>query len=155
MKTIFYKKEGRKYIPVREYDDRTKFYNAMPYGNHLVMKYKNGEQRNYDIDPAFAPMIAAGRYCKDAISRVIMRESDLRAARGSTLLTEEQRIAWAALAASFGEETHALQWPSAQEATDAAVKAMQEEADKLLNNQAVRNAYEEFMLICKLTKEPK
>ena len=33
--------------------------------------------------------------------------------------------------------------------------AGQEEADKLLNNQAVRNAYDDFMLICKLTKDPK
>lgn len=153
MKTIFYKKEGRKYIPVREYDD--KFCNALPYGDHLIMKYKNGEQRYYNIEPAFAPMIAAGRYCKEVISQVIMRESDLRAANRGIPLTEEQRAAWDALAATFGTEKHALQWPSAQEATDAAVKAMQEEADKLLSNPAVRNAYEEFMLICKLTKEPK
>ncbi len=153
MKTIFYKKEGRKYIPVREYD--SDFNAGFTKGDHLVSVYPGGMSTLYNIEPAFAPMIAAGRYCKDIISHVIMRESDLRAANRGTPLTEEQRAAWDALAASFGTEKHALQWPAAQEATDAAVKAMQEEADKLLSNPAVRNAYEEFMLICKLTKEPK
>ena len=42
-----------------------------------------------------------------------------------------------------------------KELANVAVKAMQEEDDKLLNNQAVRNAYDDFMLICKLTKDPK
>ena len=32
-------------------------------------------------------------------------------------------------------------------------KSMQEEADKLMQNEAVRQAYEHFQLICKLTQE--
>jgi cobalamin biosynthesis protein CbiG len=42
---------------------------------------------------------------------------------------------------------------SARDAAEAGVKAMQEEADKLLSNPSVRKAYERFILVCELTKE--
>jgi hypothetical protein len=42
---------------------------------------------------------------------------------------------------------------SAREAAEMAVKAMADEADKLLANPAVRKAYEKFLFVAELTKD--
>jgi hypothetical protein len=98
-------------------------------------------------------MIAAGRVAEDAISRVIMQASDLRPK--SAPLTQAQKDAWENLVRAFGPEARSLEWPSAREACEAAVKAMAEEAEALLENPAVRKSYERFLLVCELTKEHK
>ena len=126
---------------------------AFPKGNHLVSVYPGGSSRRFNIDPAYAPMIAAGRVAEDAISKVIMRATDLRPK--SAPLTEGQRKAWDNLIKEFGEEARYLEWPSAREACEAAVTAMQVEADKLLENPTVRKAYEKFLFVAALTKEHK
>ena len=56
---------------------------------------------------------------------------------------------------AFGEENHALQWPSAREACEEAVNAMQMEADKLLSVPVVKKAYEHFLFVAELTKDHK
>jgi len=150
-KTIFYKKVGRRYVPVHEYDQT--LMDAFPKGNHIVMCYPGGQSRRYNIDPAYAPMIAAGRVAEDAISEVIRKATDIRPAGKDTKLTEEQIRCWKALSKAFGEENHALQWPSAREACEDAVKAMQIEAEKLLTVPSVRKAYEHFLLVAELTKD--
>ena len=150
-KEIFYKKVGRRYVPVREYDD--KLMDAFPKGAHLVICYPGGQSTRYNIDPAYAPMIAAGRVAEDRISDAIRKATDLRPANKETKLTEEQLRCWKDLSKAFGEENHALQWPSAREACEEAVKAMQIEADKLLSVPSVRKAYEHFLLVAELTKD--
>jgi len=50
-------------------------------------------------------------------------------------------------------ENYALEWPSYRDAAEAGVKAMQEEANKMLTNPAVKKAYDHFMLVWKMTKE--
>jgi hypothetical protein len=95
-------------------------------------------------------MIAAGRVATNVISDAIVRASDLRPRTNP--ITEGQRRAWKKLSKEFGDEIHALSWPSAREAAEDAVKAMQEEAEKLLTNPAVRKAYDHFLLLCELTK---
>jgi hypothetical protein len=67
--------------------------------------------------------------------------------------TPKQLKAWKALAESFGTERYALEWCSYREAAEAGVKAMQAEADKLLENPSVRKAYERFLLVAALTKD--
>jgi hypothetical protein len=150
-KEIFYKKVGRRYVPVYEYDQT--LMDAFPKGNHIVMCYPGGQSRRYNIDPAYAPMIAAGRVAEDRISDVIRRATDLRPANKETKLTEEQLRCWKALNKAFGNERHALQWPSAREACEEAVKAMTEEAEKLLSVPSVRKAYEHFLFVAELTKD--
>jgi hypothetical protein len=149
MKKIFYKKEGRKYIPVSEYD--SELYSAFTEGTHLVSVKPGVTSYMYKIDPAFAPMIAAGSYATDTIARAIVRASDLRPQH--VVVTEEQRKAWHLLSETFGEKIHALEWPSAREAAEAAVDALTEEANKMLEVPAVRKAYEHFMFVYKLTKD--
>ena len=154
-KTIFYKKVGRRYVPVHEYDQT--LMDAFPKGNHIVMCYPGGQSRRYNIDPAYAPMIAAGRVAEDAISKVIMKATDLR--RNYRMrkepLTPGQLKAWNKLIEEFGEDARALEWPSAREACEEAVKAMTEQAEKLLTVPAVRKAYEHFLFVAELTKEHK
>jgi hypothetical protein len=150
-KEIFYKKVGRRYVPVYEYDQT--LMDAFPKGNHIVMCYPGGQSRRYNINPAYAPMIAAGRVAEDKISEAIRKATDMRPAGKETKLTEEQMRCWKALSKAFGEENHALQWPSAREACEEAVKAMQIEAEKLLAVPSVRKAYEHFLLVAELTKD--
>ncbi len=151
MKTVYYKKVGRKYEPVSEYD--SDLLDSFSKGTHLVMVYPGGRSRRCNIDPAYAPMIAAGRVAEDAISKHIMEVSALRTPEKNKPLTQEQKDAWEALAKAMGSERYALEWCSYREAAEAGVKAMQEEADKLLSNPSVRKAYERFLLVCELTKE--
>jgi hypothetical protein len=149
METIFYIKKGRKYIPHSTYSNE--FCDSFPKGTHLVQSYPGGSLRRFNIEPAYAPMIAAGRVAEDAISKILMQASDLRPKRAP--MTPEQIEAWDKLVKVFGEEARCLEWPSAREACEAAVKAMQVEADKLLDNPSVRRAYERFLLVAALTKD--
>ena len=148
-KRTYYIKEGRSYKPVSEYD--SDLCDAFPKGTHLVQCYPGGALRRYNIDPAYAPMIAAGRVAEDAISRRIMEASDMRPK--SAPMTQEQIDAWNHLVKVFGPEARTLEWPSAREVAEEAVKAMATEADKLMQNPSVRKAYERFLLVCELTRE--
>ena len=149
MKKVYYEKVGRKYVPVAEYD--SDFLDSFAKGTHLVMVYPGGSSRKFNIDPAFAPMIAAGRFAEDAICKAISKASELRPER--TPVTPEQQEAWERLAEALGDDRCTLRGLSIHDCAEAGVKAMQEEADKLLSNPAVRKAYERFLLICELTKE--
>lgn len=150
-KTIFYKKVGRRYEPVSEYDNE--LLDALPKGTHLVMSYPGGTSRRYNIDPNYAAMIAAGRVAEDAICRAISKASELKPQK--TPLTKEQQQAWKRLAESFGEELCTLYGPSIHDCAEAGVKAMMEEAQKLMENEAVRKAWDHFQLVCTLTKQEK
>jgi hypothetical protein len=151
MKKIYYEKVGRKYVPVSEYDND--FLDALPAGAHLIMSHPGGKSRRYNIDPNYAAMIAAGRVAEDAICKAIVEATELRPQR--TPLTDGQRKAWKKLAKEFGDDLATLQTGSARDVAEAGLKAMQTEADKLLQNPSVRIAYERFQLICKLTTEGK
>lgn len=150
MKRIFYEKVGKRYKPVSEHDYG--LMDALPKGTHIIMSYPGGTSTRYNIDPAYAPMIAAGRVAEDAISRAIMEQSQMRPNR-TRQLTPEQHEAWNALSKALGDDKYALEYCSYREAAEAGIKAMQEEANKLLENPAVKKAYEQFLLVCALTKE--
>lgn len=155
MKKIYYEKKGRRYVPVAEYDND--LMDSLRKGTHLVMCYPGGTSRRFDIDPNYAAMIAAGRICEDAISSAIMKASELRLPHGTrrTPLTPEQKAAWDNLVQVFGPDVRQLEWPSVRETAEAGVKAMVDEADKLMHNPSVRQAYEHFQLMCELAKEHK
>jgi hypothetical protein len=149
MKKIYYEKVGRKYVPVAEYDND--FLDSFPKGNHLVMSYPGGTSRRFNIDPNYAAMIAAGRVAEDAICKSISKASELRPK--STPITPGQKKAWEKLAKEFGDELCTLHGLSVHDCAEAGIKAMIEEADKLMKHESVRKAYEQFQLVCELTKE--
>jgi hypothetical protein len=149
MKTIYYKKVGRRYEPVAEYDQGVM--DSFPKGTHIVMCYPGGQSRRYNIDPNYAAMIAAGRVAEDAICRAISKASELRPK--STPITLGQKKAWEKLAKEFGNELCTLHGLSVHDCAEAGVKAMQEEAEKLMLNPSVKKAFERFLLVCELTKQ--
>lgn len=149
MKKIYYEKVGRRYVPVAEYDGD--FMDSFHKGNHLVMVYPGGTSRRFNIDPNYAAMIAAGRLAEDAICRALNKASEMRPAR--TPITPAQQRAWKKLAKEFGDDLCTLNGTCIRDIAEAGVKAMQAEADQLMKHESVRLAYEQFLLVCELTKE--
>ena len=148
-KKIYYEKRGRRYVPVAEYD--SDLVDSFPKGNHLIMCYPGGRSIRYNVDPALAPMIAAGRVAEDSMSKAIHDASELRPRQKE--LTVEQQRAWKRLIKLLGDDAYALQINSARDIAEAGLKAIQEEADKLMTNPSVRLAYEKFLTVAALTKE--
>ena len=89
VKKVYYEKVGRKYKPVAEYD--SDLLDAFPKGNHLVMSYPGGSSRRFHVDPAYAPMIAAGRIAEEAIRLRMAKEQELRPV---SKITVQQRRAF-------------------------------------------------------------
>ena len=154
---IFYIKKGRRYVPHSSYS--SEFCDAFPKGTHLVQCYPGGTSRRFNVDPAYAPMIAAGRLAEEVISKKIVAASEIRMQSRTdkdgnrTPLTPSQHAAWDNLIKEFGDDARQLAWPSAMEAAGEAVKAMVIEAEKLLSNPSVKKSYDNFMLVCQLTKD--
>lgn len=151
MKKIFYEKIGRRYVPVKEYDND--FLDSFPKGNHLVSVYPGGSSRKFNIDPNYAALIAAARVAEDEISKALIQAGELRMKRGKVPLTQGQHKAWENLVKEFGDSAKQLEWPSAREVAEAGIKAMIKEAEVLLQNPAVKKAFEHFLLVCELTKD--
>ena len=147
--TVFYVKKGRRYVPHSTYS--AEFCDSFPKGTHLVDVYPGGSSRRFNIDPAYAPMIAAGRVAEDAMCRAISAASELRPRQ--TPLTEGQRRAWRRLAKEFGDELATLNINSARDIAEAGIQAQMAEAEKLLENPTVRKAYERFLFVAELAKE--
>jgi hypothetical protein len=147
MKKLFYEKVGRRYKPVYEYD--SELLDAFPKGTHIVMVYPGGSSRRYNIDANYAAMIAAGRVAEDEICRAMFKASEAKPKEHP--ITERQRAAWQEMKEAFGDEFFSLHFASTRDLAEAGVQAMQAEADKLMQNEAVRQAYDQFQLVCKLT----
>jgi hypothetical protein len=149
MKKIYYEKRGRRYVPVAE--DDNDFRDSFTKGKHLVMSYPGGTSRRFNIDPAYAPMIAAGRVAEDSICDALRKASEMKPQR--TPITLGQQKAWKKLAKEFGDELCPLVHASARDVAEAGIKAQMAEADKLMKHEGIRRAYEQFQLMCELTKD--
>jgi hypothetical protein len=102
------------------------------------------------VEPDYAAMIAAGRVAEDAICDALRKASEMKPQRNP--ITPGQKKAWEKLAKEFGDELCPLTYGSARDHAEAAVKAMMQEADKLMQHASVRQAYEQFLLVCRLTQ---
>jgi hypothetical protein len=149
MKKIFYEKVGSRYKPVYEYN--TEFLDSYPKGSHLIVCNPRGKSYTYNINPNYAAMIAAGVFAEDAVCESIIESQKVKPQRQP--ITEKQRELWQELAESFNQDDYPLIRPAAVDAGRAAVKAMMEEADKLMTHPSVKKAFDHFILICELTKE--
>ena len=149
VKKIYYEKVGRKYVPVAEYD--SELTDSFPKGSTLVICYPGGQSRRYNIDPDYAALIAAGRVAEDAMIQAMHKKSELKPAK--TPITEGQRKAWKKLAKEFGTELCTLNGASSYDIARAGVKALEDEAARLLTNEAVKASYEKFLFVCALTKQ--
>jgi hypothetical protein len=149
VKKIYYEKVGRKYVPVAEYDsDLTDSFGK---GSHLVICYPGGQSRRYNIDPDYAALIAAARVAEDAMSKAMYDASQLKPTQ--TPVTPAQHQAWKQLARAFGTELCTLNGASSYDIIQAGLKALEDEAAKLLTNEAVKAAHDQFLFVCALTKQ--
>jgi hypothetical protein len=146
---VYYEKVGRKYVPVAEYD--SDYLDSFPKGSTLVMCYPGGQSRRYNIDPDYAALIAAARVAEDAMIHAMTKASELKPKH--TPITEGQRRAWKKLAREFGDELATLNGASSYDIAQAGLKALEDEAAKLLTNAAVKEAYDQFLFVCALTKQ--
>jgi len=146
---VYYEKVGRKYVPVAEYD--SDYLDAFPKGSTLVMCYPGGQSRRYNIDPDYAALIAAARVAEDAMIQAMSKASELKPKH--TPITEGQRRAWKKLAREFGDELATLNGASSYDIAQAGLKALEDEAARLLTNAAVKEAYDQFLFVCALTKQ--
>jgi gamma-glutamyltranspeptidase len=103
------------------------------------------------VEPNYAALIAAGRVAEDAMTRAMHMASELRPQK--TPITPGQQKAWKKLAKEFGDDLAALSINSARDIAEAGMNALQQEADVLYSNPAVRDAYEKFLFVCALTKQ--
>lgn len=149
MSETFYKKVGRRYKPVYEYDPI--FAEGLPLGSHLIHVRPNGQSYRYHIDPDSVAMLAASIHAKEILVSALNKAVAYRSK--SEPITEEQREAWDRFINVMGESGRVLQGVSMCDIAEEAVKALQSETEKLLSNDAVRKAYEQFILISKLSKE--
>lgn len=152
MKKIFYEKVGRRYKPVYEYDQT--LMDSFPKGAHLVLSYPGGESRRFNIDPNYAALIAAARVAEESMHEAIHKATEMqRAKHAGNMLTPEQLRAWTKFKKAMGDHGHYVEYNSVHDIAEAGLKALEEEAAKLMTHESVKNAYEQFLLVCKLTKE--
>ena len=148
MKKIYYEKIGRRYHPVHEYD--SDLLDGFPKGAHLVLVYPGGQSRRFNVEPNHAALIAAGRVAEEAMCDAVRKASEMRPQR--TPITEGQRKAWKKLAKEFGDDLATLSIRCARDIAEAGLKALQTEADELMFHPAVKDAYNQFLLVCQMTK---
>lgn len=148
MKKTFYEKVGRKYIPVREYD--SEWNNSYQYGTHLVVSENGKRLTRFDIDPEFAPLVAAATFAEDAVIDAIVKAQEAKPKRQP--ITERQAQLWRELAESFNAQDYVIYRPAARDAAEAATKVLIEEASKRLQHPEVKKAYEQFLMVYQLAK---
>ena len=149
MKKIYYEKVGRKYKPVYEYDSN--LLDSFPKGNHLISVYPGGQSTRYNVDPNYAAMIAAGRIAEDAICQAMLKASELRPAMQP--ITAEQRDLWERLSKSFELDDIRLHRASVADSVRAGTEAMVKEANRIMQHEAVRQAFEHFLTVAKLCSD--
>jgi hypothetical protein len=147
----FYIKRGRRYVPVREYDDMLR--NSEPYGAYVTVVKPGHSISRHTVDPAYAPMIAAGIVAREAMAKVMIKASEIRMCQNRKPMTKEQSKAWENLVRAFGPDARQLEHPSVMEITQAGVDAMIAEAERLLTHPSVRSAYEHFITVSKLVED--
>ena len=146
---VYYEKVGNRYKPVAEYD--SDYLDAFPKGSTLVICYPGGQSRRYNIDPDYAALIAAARVAEDAMIQAMSKASELKPKH--TPITEGQRRAWRKLAEEFGDELATLNGASSYDIAQAGLKALEDEAARLLTNESVKAAYDQFLFVCALTRQ--
>jgi hypothetical protein len=151
-KTGIYKKVGRRYVEIGEFDPE--YIDHVPNGVTMTVKRPGMQSTRYNVDPDIVPLLAASLYCEDQISNAIYRAGELRPYNRS--ITPEQRVAFDNFLATMPEDDSnrfMMTVGSARDAAEAGTQALVVEAEKLLANESIKNAYEHFLLLCKLSAQ--
>ena len=148
MKEVFYKKVGKRYVPVREYD--SELLDSFPGGTHLVVCEPGRRSIKYNIDPEIAPLLAAFKISgiENTITSIIVDSSKLRSS--SQPLTKEQKQAWEAFSKTMKGGAYHIQYPSAQEIADEIANYITNKILTTMQNESVKKAYDQFEMVFKL-----
>lgn len=145
--TTFYKKIGRKYVPVSEYDHELSY--ALPAGVHCIKVSPGQTFKKFNVNEMLAPLVAASLLCKDEMVNKVYEASGLKPKVQP--LSKEQAEAWENLKKAFKDDFFTLSQSSALDVVEAGIEQLIVEANKLLQNEATKKAYEQFLLVSKLT----
>lgn len=146
---VFYRKEGRKYIPVASYD--TDLYKALEPGDHLVHIEKSLSWTQKNVTPSYAPLIAAAKNASKKLTKTLVEAASLHS--GLDDFTPEQQIAWNEFKYTLGDKGQLLKWQSANQTVAVMIDAMIKEVDEMLKIPAVKLAFDHFITVSELTKE--
>lgn len=149
--TTFYKKIGRNYKPVSEYDSELR--EAWPEGAHLIIVKTGSKITRYNVDPNYVSIIAALMYAKETFCKAIIEASGYKSKKEP--YTEEQKLAWKKLQESFDDKFYSIYTSSSNDIAEAGLQELIKEASSTLENPSVKKAYEQFLLVYKLTKDEK
>ena len=117
--TTLYEKVGRRYIPVKESDD--KMFWAMPEGAHLVITKLGSTSIKYRVDPDNAAVLTSIRLHRDDLAEIIRKASQLRPSK----LTKREIKAVQAYKDVAGEQAlMILNIPGAYDIVDALEEAI-------------------------------
>lgn len=150
MKKTFYEKVGKRYQPVREFD--SDFLGSFVEGAHLVICKPGSTLYEYVVDPSFVQLHAAGKYAQDQMANALV-EGQQKYKPVPTPITARQKELWEELKASFAEQDFCINYPSAHDAVQVGLKALEAEVEKMMTVQSVKMAYDHFMMVWKLTKD--
>lgn len=93
--TTYYEKQGRRYIPVCEYDTT----GALPLGTHLVSVQPGLQRWQYHVQPDRAAVEVAMLEAQEAMETALHQAMLLRPERQNT---ERERRAWEAYCKAYG-----------------------------------------------------
>jgi hypothetical protein len=148
MNTTLYVKKDRRYVPVSEFDDT--YRDRFPLGATLTVA-KPGSVSHRAVNPDFASMVAAGTYARDKMVSALVAASEAKPQE--KVVTESQHKAWNDFKQAYGQDICYITYPSAMEIVDAGLDEMRKEAETMLQNPAVRAAYDQLMTVWQLTKD--
>jgi hypothetical protein len=146
----YYKKVGKRYVPVSYYDSNLT--HSLKDGCTLIVKNKGATAFiTKDITPDNVAMLAAMVYAREALISAMHKTCEARPGRAP--ISEEEQQAWENLKKAMGDSAYYILYPSLHEIAEKATENMRQQAEQLLTNEAVRNAYEHFLLLAKLSKD--
>ncbi len=122
--TTLYKKIGRRYKPVAEYEE----WDSYPEGAHLVICRPGSTLRRFRIDPDRASLLAAAEPIRDQIKALIVEKHRMRPHK--TPITMEQAAAWRRFQRAMGGDAYCVEYASVVEIADAVVDLILKEVGK-------------------------
>lgn len=148
---FLYKKVNKRYKKVAIYDNH--FHDYYVPGHYLISVGKTFKTTRHNVRPDLVPLIAASIAFEEELTRNLVKNSNQY--NHSIELTSEQKEAWD----NFSKTVEKLKWaaygPSYAEISRKATQKLIEDAAEIMEVPAVKQAYEEFLLVFKLAVEEK
>lgn len=150
-KTLYEKKVSPKgkvtYVPCAEYME----YDSFPMGHTLVSCFPGAKTRKFNVDPDVVSLYAAAYNAKELIVSKLLEASTARPSK--TPITQEQRDAWDAFAATFDDNWRSVQMPSANDIANAVVELLLKEVQETMKSESLKKSYDQFVMLWNLHKQ--